>query len=201
MYITMIVIRTNLFIFILDDPVTGLASSSSTFSLTSSLPVLNTLGVRTLMSLVARVSTHMGQTTAPQLRPAGGELALLAHSEVRGGDVVAGGDTVGQGVLTLNTKLWLDLLRGIWTWMELSIFAQMTDKVGPKHWYDNLLNIGKTRKTTNYSVLNFPGVVRLLCLNDKIPTKAFDFWQQQTVGLVESGESSDRSVQLQSYFT
>ena len=40
-----------------------------------------------------------------QLRPAGGELGLRAHGEVRGGDVVAGGDTVGQGVLTLNTKL------------------------------------------------------------------------------------------------
>ena len=65
MYITMIVIRTNLFIFILDDPVTGLASSSSTFSSTSSLPVLNTLGVRTLMSLVARPLRPPPASTAP----------------------------------------------------------------------------------------------------------------------------------------
>ena len=37
-----------------------------------------------------------------QLRPAGGELALRAHGEVCGGDVVAGGDAVGEGVLTLT---------------------------------------------------------------------------------------------------
>ena len=37
--------------------------STLSISSISLLPVLNMLGLRTLMSLVARVSTHMGHTT------------------------------------------------------------------------------------------------------------------------------------------